>query len=482
MTTLTENGALAHSTSGNPLVDIFFSSVRGIVKESLKPLMLASLENNRIDTALLILHTRDCRNGKGERTLAYDMMDILNKYDETLYFKILKPFVETYGRFEDYLELDLLIRNQTSNYMPHPELDMFIEKLREDIDNVGKNKISLASKWSPSEKGYYKFAHNYIAKYLTSGKKGYFKEYRQIISKLRAEINVVETKMSANDWDNIDYETVPSQAIKLYGRELIYPKSKGLSGAFYRHSTKYTEYLKSVKTGEKKINIKGLLPHQLIHEYITARKTDDVIECQWNKLLEEVTKNQTLSNSTALVDVSGSMSGIPMEVAIALGLIIAELTDGTVITFSEIPEFFKIQGTSLYQKLKSIISMKWGMNTNFYSAMNLILQKAIITGKCPDTLFVFSDMQFDIACGNTTYQHDVIEKMFLERGFNMPKMVYWNLSGKAGSLPATLDSNGTIFISGFNPNLIKTVLNGKSFNPVDIINDIIEPYRFNILM
>ena len=126
--------------------------------------------------------------------------------------------------------------------------------------------------------------------------------------------------------------------------------------------------------------------------------------------------------------------------------------------------------------------MKWGINTNFYSAMNLILQKAIITGKCPDTLFVFSDMQFDIACGNTTYQHDVIEKMFLERGFNMPKMVYWNLSGKAGSLPATLDSNGTIFISGFNPNLIKTVLNGKSFNPVDIINDIIEPYRFNILM
>ena len=49
------------------------------------------------------------------------------------------------------------------------------------------------------------------------------KEYRKLLAGLRAYGKVLETKLSAGEWENINYEAVPAKANLLY------------ENAFYRH-------------------------------------------------------------------------------------------------------------------------------------------------------------------------------------------------------------------------------------------------------
>merc|ERR1712167_326147 len=120
---------------------------------------------------------------------------------------------------------------------------------------------------------------------------------------------------------------------------------------------------------------------------------------------EVVKEKVDLGKIVPLVDVSGSMHGEPMEVAIALGILISELAHPAfkdrVLTFSSTPEWHQLDPTaSIFEKVQSISRAKWGMSTNFSLAIKQIY-KAVKCNKLkkdevPD-LIVFSDMQFDSA-------------------------------------------------------------------------------------
>ena len=115
-----------------------------------------------------------------------------------------------------------------------------------------------------------------------------------------------------------------------------------------------------------------------------------------------------LSNCVAICDVSGSMSGLPMDVCVALGLLVSELSDEPwhhrLITFSERPEMQLITGETLEEKTNFIREMDWDLNTNFQAVFDKLLSVAV-AGKLPPErmvrrLFVFSDMEFDEASSN----------------------------------------------------------------------------------
>ena len=73
------------------------------------------------------------------------------------------------------------------------------------------------------------------------------KRYRKILAALRAYINVLEVKMCGGQWDEINFEQVPSKA------SLNYRK------AFGRHDQiRYAAYLESVKKGEAKMNASAI--------------------------------------------------------------------------------------------------------------------------------------------------------------------------------------------------------------------------------
>lgn len=181
-------------------------------------------------------------------------------------------------------------------------------------------------------------------------------------------------------------------------------------------------------------------------------------ELQWGRMVDDLAKKGKLSNCKAICDVSGSMEGTPMEVSVALRLLISELSEeprnGKLITFSANPQLQIITGNSLKSKTKCIKRMDWTMNTDFQRVFDRILEVAV-EGKLREDqmikrLFVFNDMEFDKASKNdweTDYK--VIRWKFKKKGYKkVPEIVFWNLRNSLAT-PVPSTQEGVALVSGF---------------------------------
>jgi hypothetical protein len=61
-------------------------------------------------------------------------------------------------------------------------------------------------------------------------------------------------------------------------------------------------------------------------------------------------------------------------------------------------------------------------------------------------------------------------------GYDIPKVIYWNLAGNAGQ-PATCADKNVALVSGFSPSVLKAVLGGTDFSPIAIMNSAISKYN-----
>lgn len=169
--------------------------------------------------------------------------------------------------------------------------------------------------------------------------------------------------------------------------------------------------------------------------------------------------------------VSAHAHRLPMQVAIALGLVLAELSPdpwhGRMITFSATPQWFVVPNTatSLAARVAAVQAMPWNTTTNFHAALELVLTTAVANNTpqdaMPQALFVvclttactglhtrlhcrsceyvlrvcvlawqLTDMQFDAATGAAGFDPHAsatIQRRFMESGYNAPHIVFWNL-------------------------------------------------------
>ncbi|CAN1294564.1 Uncharacterized protein L728 [Linum perenne] len=275
--------------------------------------------------------------------------------------------------------------------------------------------------------------------------------------------------MSAREWNTLPYGRVPSVAMKKY------------KDHFMKHDKeRFEEYLENVKAGKAKIAAGALLPHEIIGQ-LEDKDGGTVAELQWARVVEDMSKKGKLSNCIAVCDVSGSMSGIPMEVCVALGLLVSELSEepwkGKVITFSENPEMHLVEGSSLKEKTEFIRRMNWGGSTNFYKVFDKILETAVANNLNEDQLikrvFVFSDMEFhQEEPKETKWETDykAIQRKFGEKGYKkVPEIVFWNLRDSRAT-PVTGTENGVAMVSGFSKNLLTMFMDGGGIvNPEDVM-------------
>ena len=105
--------------------------------------------------------------------------------------------------------------------------------------------ISLLAKWLPSENASSKKT-KYFAKIVREQFGMTSREYRKTLATLRSYGNVVEVKMSASEWNAIEYEKVPAKANLRY------------ESVFQKHDLeRRREYLKDIleKYGKKQISM-----------------------------------------------------------------------------------------------------------------------------------------------------------------------------------------------------------------------------------
>ncbi|KAI3910107.1 hypothetical protein MKW98_014492 [Papaver atlanticum] len=281
---------------------------------------------------------------------------------------------------------------------------------------------------------------------------------REYLIPLRKVLELPEVYMSSKMWESLPYYRVSSLAMKKY------------KSFFEAHDEeRFNQYLESVEKGETKIAAGVLLPHEII---ASSYGDCNVAEMQLRRMVDDMSKIGKLSDCLAIADVSGSMSGTPMDVAVALGLLVSEMSQdpwqGNLITFSNDPQFHKIEGENLRSKTEFIKNMEWGYSTDFQKVFDQILQVAV-DGKLKEEqmikrLFVFSDMEFNQASRKGCYsyydQSRPIQKKFREKGYmNVPEIVFWNLRDSK-STPVLGQQKGVAMLSGYSKNLMKLFLEG----------------------
>ena len=196
-------------------------------------------------------------------------------------------------------------------------------------------------------------------------------------------------------------------------------------------------------------------------------------------------------NAIAVVDVSGSMYGTPMDAAIALGAYVAEKSHGPFanhfITFSSRPQLVEFEGLDIVDKFVRARGSDWGYNTNIEAVFDLLLNTALKNDTpkedMPAKLYVFSDMEFDQGLGHPGIGNKIntliekIEYKWMSYGYELPKLIFWNLDARHNNIPALGEKFS--YVSGFSPVMIENVLKEKS--SLDLMLDKLNSERYNAI-
>ncbi|KAJ3688373.1 hypothetical protein LUZ61_017537 [Rhynchospora tenuis] len=392
--------------------------------------------------------------------------------------------------------------------------EFFAAMLASDLKQLNSGKIQqigLAAKWCPSlDRSFDRstllceaiarimFPRNSDPEYEFLAEQHYVYRVRnrlrtEVLVPIRKVLELPEVYMSSQRWTDLPYSRVASVAMKRYKK------------LFKKHDEKrFEEYLTKVEEGKAKISAGALLPHEIAAPAYRG-EDDKVAELQWQRMVDDLLEKGTLSNCIAVCDVSGSMEGTPMEVCVALGVLVSELSEepwkGKVITFHERPSIQIIRGNSLKEKMRFVQDMDWGGSTDFQAVFDQILDMAVQAQIKPEQmvkkLFVFSDMEFNQARGGGYYfyrssdesnswetDYEVICKKFEARGYGnaVPEIVFWNLRDSR-STPVTANQKGVALVSGFSKNLLKIFLEGKSApNPEEVMMEAISGEEYQKLV
>ncbi|ANB50402.1 hypothetical protein [Powai lake megavirus] len=498
--TTTENGDKALLSSGNFNLDFFLRITRGAsVIDYISAFNNCWSENREIAVKLL-LNLRDIRSGKGEKIIPVSILCYLKMNLETsIYESILKEFIK-HGYWKDLLKIAEIESNIPISYKniksENIEIKFFAQQLKIDhdilishSDDKTKPAISLCAKWAPSEWSHYNKSPLYLANKIMKQLNMTPKQYRNMLTKLRNHLNILESLMSTQKFKEINFSKLPSVAQKkmklAFSRDT---NSQGIkSYARSELAKNYQQYLSDLQKGITKVNVKAIHPHELIHEYLVKNQVDVLIEAQWEAIKKQVLSSGAFKNVTAIVDVSGSMQGQPMDVSIALGILVAECTQGIyhgqVITFSETPTWHMLSGSSLYEHVKNLRQAEWGCNTNLKVVFDMILRKALDaklqSHEMISTLFIFTDMQFD-SCSDDDWisTFEYAKNKYESHGYVLPNIVCWNLRTSVNkTIPVNQNQPGYAMLSGFSPELLKCILNAEKYDPINIMMQILDPYE-----
>ncbi len=479
--TLTENGAVGYRTTGKELLDLSFAvaSLRSASEpEIVNKFTKVFFEDKELAVKFLFF-ARDIREGLGERRLFRVCLRALALLDEEAVIKLL-PYVSEYGRWDDLFSL--VLDADDNDEICKKVYWLVLEQLSQDEENMKAGKpISLLAKWMPSINCSSK-QRKELAKRLCRFWGMPEKQYRQALSALRKYLNVVERKMCANEWDEIDYSAVPSKA------NLIY------RNAFMEHDAlRRQEYLDKLQKGEVKINSSVAFPHDIVSKYSKGYndfwqpvidEEDVTLEEMWKGLPDLV---QGCGNTIVVADGSSSMQcrvdpksqTASLDVANALAIYFAERSSGEFkdkyITFSNRPQLVDLsKGKTLKDKLNIAYAHSEVSGTNIEATFDLILQTAINSNatqdEIPANVLIISDIEFNMAvCGRPDEAlFQTIEAKFAAAGYKMPRLVFWNVNSRTNAIPVKENELGVALVSGFSVNVIKMVMSGK-LDPYEVL-------------
>jgi len=420
---LTENGDISFITTGDFYLDILFQTE--YYQKHIDEINIGQTDFDK----LFSMFIRDPRFGLGRRDLGRILMSLSQLSPED----IIKA-----GRFDDIYQC-----------LPIKEAAIFFKK------EIDKNN-QLAKKWAP----------RYASKNLS-----FARAFAQLFNMNKQQYghyikcDTTENKLSRHRTEDINFEHVPSLALIKYYSRFKRGEDTG---------KRFAQYLNDVQDGKKEMKIATTTVYDI---YRNRTKIDP--DLFFDKL------EKIAIDCIPIVDTSGSMQADDaMGKALSIGHYLAKCSTccpNQVITFSSNPHFITLgenrveekgnlysyggyMPSFIYNSNKSkyqneIDSMHTGdcSNTNFEKVLDLLKQVSII----PKYLVVLSDMEFDSGAHQSK---ESLQALWKKNNIDT-KIVWWNFNNRNKTVPE-MDSNGNIYLSGYNPMLLKflqTGFDGKKF-------------------
>ena len=481
----TENGGIKHNSTLNKVLDMFAmgGAMRSRSEDDIITMFKDAYEQDATLALRCLFYLRDVRGGQGERRFFRTVLKWLANTHERETEHII-PLVSEYGRWDDLFELfDTHCEGAMMGYVAWA---------------LNMNQDHLLYKWMPSinassrntQARGRKFANEFG---MTE------REYRKLLSEGRKACNLVETLMSQQNWDAIAFDKLPSRAGLLY------------KNAFMRREETKARYAEFMSAKETKVNAAVLNPVDIAHQifnYNGGWREPSTTERQaWQKYWDNLKDyyDGREEPGIAIVDVSGSMTGQPMEAAVSMGAYIAERGTGPFknhfITFTDYPELVEFSGRDLYDKFMRARKAEWGGTTNIEAVFDMLLNTALQHHTSPEdmpkTLYIFSDMEFNGCITSGTPNRNrwafdnlrvlnrgqidtVIEaqaRKWRSYGYKIPRVIFWNLDARQNNIPAI--GEGFSYVSGFSMNMVECILSGK--DGVDLMLEKLNSQRYEAI-
>ena len=464
----TENGALSFRSTGSKVYDLFAfgGAYRNRSDEDCIILFEDAFYEDPDLAMKCLFYLRDCRGGQGERRFFRVCYRWLAQNEPAAALKNLSQ-VSEFGRWDD---LFILLNSQLIDDV----CGLVKSQLALDMqDTINKKAISLLGKWMPSENAHSKETKakaRIIREYLGMTSK----QYRQMLSKLREHLKVLEKLMSANRWDEIDFSKIPSKAGLVY------------RNAFARRDIIAEQYKAFAMDKSTTVNADTLYPYEIVEKVLDSVNMnwyDEEVKFHGSDVEREMLNkywanqkdylNGASPSMLCVIDTSGSMTGRPINVACSLGLYCAERMTGPFagkyISFSSRPQLIECKGVDFVDKVMRIYETNLCDDTNIEAVFKLLLRTALKEGvkkeDIPKTICIISDMEINRM--STGYWDEYVTKTEMERiriewerhGLELPRLIYWNVNARHNTI---LDMGPNVsFVSGLSPIIFEQVLTGK---------------------
>ena len=468
--TYTENGAVTYKSTLDGLTDLFAlgAAYRSRSVEDCILLFKHAYEENPVYALKCLFYLRDIRGGQGERRFFRVAYKWLIGYDKHAAQRNLQhiPF---FGRWDDliYICKDTTLWSACIDIIKH--------QLMMDVAQISLGPtcaVSLLGKWMPSENT--SSQHTKEAAQVLRKALGFTpKQYRKTLSILRARINVLERLMSANEWDKIEFDKIPSKAGFKYRNAFARHDIERMKAD--REIISYKDFMADENTT---VNAKDLYPYEIVNKAVEElsnsnwwykkdismdKTTRNTLNKYWENFMKSLDDFLGL-DCLCVCDTSGSMlvggikNGTPLDVAISLSMCAAEKARGPFagyyVSFSHKPQLIKVDGVDFVDKVNRIYQTNLCENTNIEATFDMLLNTAIdnhcTQDDLPKALVVISDMEFDHARGAYGFynRNNISTKSLMENikdkwnhcGYKMPHLVFWNVNARHDTIIYILDT------------------------------------------
>lgn len=474
--TLTQNGAVTYRSSLSNCLDLFFAAgaMRNTEPDKIAGAVLKAYAEDPEKALKIIFFARDIRGGLGERRFFRIAVKTLAENEPGAVMRNIPLFAE-YGRFDDLL----VLFGTPCEKAAAEEIRKQFESDINAMHNGGK--ISLLAKWLPSVNAsseQTKYLGKRVAAYLGLSER----EYRKMLSSLRAYSEIIENRLRVKDY-TFDYSKQCSGAMFKYRK------------AFIRNDgERYSDFIRSAEKGETTLNASTLYPYEIVRRALQNGISDEerkALDVTW-KSLTDYGNGAENQNALCVIDGSGSMTWVrgsirPIDAALSLGIYFAERNKGafanSFITFSHSPQLVEIRGSDIAEKARYCSRYNEVANTNLEAVFELILAAAVENGAkqsdIPSRLYIISDMEFDgcIIGGNDMTLFSAMKKRYAKHGYSLPEIVFWNVNSFGSNVPVKYSRTGAALVSGASPAVFDMIKEGE-LTPEKIMNDVIGSERY----